>query len=112
MQKEVSVENKKTKQKKKTKKNRMANNVDSVEMACYEPSHLDLHCLGRYLSWSAMLKGLKCFFLQFLSCHYRSRSGLPVFRKNQTGEHRAPAKGTDWYSGYCCMAFKRTGYNL
>ena len=25
----------------------------------YEPSHLGLHCLQRYLCWSAMMKGLK-----------------------------------------------------
>ena len=29
--------------------NRMANSVDPDEMAHYEPSHLDLHCLQRYL---------------------------------------------------------------
>ena len=26
-------------------------------LARYEPSHLDLHCLQKYLLWSAMLKG-------------------------------------------------------
>ena len=38
----------------------MANSADSDEMACYEPSHLELHCLHRYmyLFWSARLKGL------------------------------------------------------
>ena len=39
-------------------KNRMANSVDPDETAHYEPSHLDLHCLLRYLFWSAGLKGL------------------------------------------------------
>ena len=29
--------------------NRIANSVDPDEMARYEPSHLDLHCLHRYL---------------------------------------------------------------
>ena len=29
--------------------NRMANSVDPDEMAHYKPSHLDLHCLQRYL---------------------------------------------------------------
>ena len=38
-------------------KNRKANRVDPDEMARYEPSHLDLHCLHRYLFWSAGLKG-------------------------------------------------------
>ena len=36
----------------------MANSVDTDEMALYEPSHLDLHYLHRYLFWSARLKGL------------------------------------------------------
>ena len=30
-------------------KNRMANSVDPDETAHYEPSHLDLHCLLRYV---------------------------------------------------------------
>ena len=37
---------------------RIANSVDPDETARYEPSHLDLHCLQRYLYWSAGLKGL------------------------------------------------------
>ena len=36
----------------------MANSVDPDEMACYEPSHLDLHCLQRYLYWSVWMKQL------------------------------------------------------
>ena len=40
-------------------KNIMANSVDPDEMAHYEPSHLELHCLQRYLLWSARLKGFK-----------------------------------------------------
>ena len=39
--------------------NCMANSVDPDETARYEPSHLDLHCLQRYLYWSAGMKGLK-----------------------------------------------------
>ena len=39
-------------------KNRMTNSVDPDETACYEPSHLDLHCLHRHLCWSAVLKRL------------------------------------------------------
>ena len=35
------------------KKNRIANKIDPDEKALYEPSHLDLHCLYRYLFWSA-----------------------------------------------------------
>ena len=37
----------------------MANSVDPDETARDEPSHLDLHCLNRYLFWSVGLKGLK-----------------------------------------------------
>ena len=29
----------------------MANSVDPDEMAHYELSHLDLHCLQKHLSW-------------------------------------------------------------
>ena len=36
----------------------MANSVDPDETARYEPSHLDLHCLHRYLFSPAGLKGL------------------------------------------------------
>ena len=36
----------------------MANSVDPDEMAHYEPSHLDLYCVQKYLSKSAGLKGL------------------------------------------------------
>ena len=36
----------------------MANSVDPDEMAHYDPSHLDLHCLQKNLSQSAELKGL------------------------------------------------------
>ena len=30
----------------------MANSVDPDEKAPYEPSHLNIHCLQRYLIWS------------------------------------------------------------
>ena len=36
----------------------MTNSVDPDEMAYYEPSHLDLHCLQKYRFWSVGLKGL------------------------------------------------------
>ena len=36
----------------------MTNSVDPDETARYEPSHLDLHYLQRYLVWFAGLKGL------------------------------------------------------
>ena len=37
----------------------MANSVDPDEMAHYEPSHQDLHCLHKYLFWSAGMEGLR-----------------------------------------------------
>ena len=36
----------------------MANSIDPDETAHYEPFHLDVHCLHRYLFWSTGLKGL------------------------------------------------------
>ena len=36
----------------------MANSEDPDETAHYEPSHLDLLCLQKYVSWSTGLKGL------------------------------------------------------
>ena len=39
----------------------MVNSVDPDETACYEMSHLDLHCSHRYWFWSARLKGFKPF---------------------------------------------------
>ena len=38
---------------------RMAKTVDPGKMSHYEPSHLDLHCLQRYLHWSAGMKGIR-----------------------------------------------------
>ena len=38
--------------------NKMANSVDPDKMACYKLSHMDLHCLQRFLYWSAGMKGL------------------------------------------------------
>ena len=40
------------------KNNIIANSVDLDEMAHYEPSHLNLHCLQRVVFWPAGLKGL------------------------------------------------------
>ena len=36
----------------------MANSVDPDKTALYEPSHLNLHCLQRYMYKSAGMKGL------------------------------------------------------
>ena len=38
--------------------NKMASSADPDEMAHYEPSHQDLHCLGKKMFWSVGLKGL------------------------------------------------------
>ena len=53
----------------------MANSVDPDGTARHEPSHLDLHCLHRYLFWSAGLRGLvqKC-----LTCINKSLV-FPIF---------------------------------
>ena len=39
--------------------NKIASSVDPDEMAHEEPSHMDLHCLHRYLCCSTGLKGLR-----------------------------------------------------
>ena len=38
----------------------MANSADTDETARYEPSHQDLHCLHRYMFWSASAERFKC----------------------------------------------------
>ena len=43
-------------------KNRMANSVDPDKTAHYKPSHLDLHCLQRYLYGSVGMKGCSEIF--------------------------------------------------
>ena len=45
----------------------MANSVDPDEMAYYKPSHLDLHCLQRYMVCSAGIKELTLVGLEFYS---------------------------------------------
>ena len=37
----------------------MTNSVDPEEMACSQPSHLDLHCFHRNLFWSAGMTYIK-----------------------------------------------------
>ena len=37
----------------------MVNSVDSYKMARYEPSHLDLHCLYKYIYWSVGINRVK-----------------------------------------------------
>ena len=53
--------------------NRMANSVDPDETARNEPSHLDLHCLQKYLYWSSGLKRLSCSYFTFIPYHFRPR---------------------------------------
>ena len=59
---------------------RMTNSVDPDETARHEPSHQDLHCLQRYLLWSARLKGLidvcLCALSPFLHYNKNNFSGL------------------------------------
>ena len=47
-------------------KNGMVNSVDPDETARYEPSHLDLHCLHMYLSWSDGLEELKSVMIMMI----------------------------------------------
>ena len=54
----------------------MANSADPDEMASYKPSHLDLHCLQRYVYWSVGMKGLKHFLLYTKSPKYSSTDSL------------------------------------
>ena len=53
-------------------KNGMANSVDTDEMAHYEPFHQDLHCLHRYLFWSARLKGLNSTFYGYFRFYFKA----------------------------------------
>ena len=50
------------------------NTVDPDEMACYEPYHLDLHCLYWYLFWFAVLKGSTEKMVFF--CLYICKTGM------------------------------------
>ena len=52
--------------------------VDPDETARYEPSHLDLHCLHRYLFWSDGLKGLTLGTL-WANSEEANRSGSAQF---------------------------------
>ena len=59
------------------RKNRMANSVNSDEIAHYELYHMGLHCLRRYRFWSAEPKGLRA--LDFLSLYYKRGGGGAAF---------------------------------
>ena len=43
----------------------VANSVDPDEMARFEPSHLDLHCLQKHLYWTAGMKKLIRFLTKY-----------------------------------------------
>ena len=73
-------------------KKRMANSVDPDETACYEQSDLDLHCLHRYLFWSAGLK-LLTFKSQITIAALGSSVGC----------------ASDWWSGGCRFHLGRVG---
>ena len=49
----------------------------------YEPSHLDLHCLQRYLFWSGRLKGLKLFKIFSRKFVQKKRKVKKKKKKNQ-----------------------------
>ena len=64
---------------------KIANSVDPDEMAHYEPSHLDLHCLQRYPFLSAWLKWLT------LKCVIPGKGNSVVgFHWIQTNQSQAP----------------------
>ena len=50
-------------------KNRMVNSVDPDEMTRFKPPHMDLHCLDRYMFWSAGLKERK-WFIYKINCFF------------------------------------------
>ena len=74
--------------------NRMANSVDLNETAHEEPSHLDLHCLHRYLCWSARLKGLNRTKLTI-------RAGWSKPLLSTLAIHRMPCKDLDQTAWMC-----------
>ena len=50
----------------------MANSVDPDETTHYDSSHLDLHCLQRYLYWSAGMEELMSLSKILQSCPFYS----------------------------------------
>ena len=61
----------------------MANSLDPDETAHNEPSHLDLHCLHRYLFWSAGPKGLMknwgYFHILWLKLVFLGKTVIKIF---------------------------------
>ena len=60
----------------------MTNSIDLDETARNEPSHLDLHCLDRYLFWFTWLKGLRVFLFQMSIKFFPLRVSLFEWRTN------------------------------
>ena len=54
--------------------NILANSVDPNDTDHYEQSRLDLHCLQRYLYWSAGVTGLMLsymYYAELVDCHWK-----------------------------------------
>ena len=82
--------------------NKMASSVDPDEMAHYEPSHLDLHCLNRYLRRSSVERVNACIALK--KNHFtRTFFYLHSFRILSLSIRNAAlrAVGTRWLSRMC-----------
>ena len=64
-------------------KNRMANSVESDERAYYEPSHLGLHCLQKYMSWSTELKVFRVLDTlgRFSTIFCKKKEGTHILRR-------------------------------
>ena len=69
----------------------MRNSVDPDEIARYEPSNLDLHCLQRYLYWSAGIEELKCDLSRETAFPTRLHKRLA---KNQLNQSDQSSQGT------------------
>ena len=61
----------------------MANSVDPDQMAHYEPSDLDLHCLQRYMFWAAELKKdalivICCNYMKLIIFYTKGQKKIPI----------------------------------
>ena len=55
------------------------NSVDPDEMARNEPSHLELHCLYKYLFWSTRLKGLRGLDIPSMEMICHGNTVIPLY---------------------------------
>ena len=61
----------------------MVNSIDPDETAYFELSHLDLHCLRKYLYWSTVLKELnRLAFIQMWKSIFLSFYIVQTSRKH------------------------------